>query len=571
MIKVDPITLAVVQNNLQSIINEVQATTYRCAVTPAVYERKDSCFGLLDANFGTVAQDSGLISFLGTLGPAIKNCVDRIGVENMEPGDVVVAASHIIHGCHPPDGLLFAPIFYKGKVFAYIGSKVHWRDMGAKSHFPTDSKSIYEEGLQLPPVKLYKGGVYQNNIMEIIRWNSRTPDLVWADMEAQTAGCRAGEKALNTLLDKYGVEMVTACIEEMYNYGEQLTREAISEFPDGTWSAEDYLDDNGVDLDTLVKVKVTVTVKGSDITVDFTGSAPEQKAPLNCPYISTQSIGRAAVKSLTTRELPANEGCYRPIKVVAPPGSMYNPGDKAMTFLYPVPSSAALEVINKALYSVLPQRVPARSGGDLAGGGFEGPDPRTGKHYVAIPLALIGQGADLNSDGENALQHHIIGAMRNIPIEVVESEFPLFIDEFALEQDTAGAGEHRGGVGTRVIVKVLHEAVFWSFLDRGKYPGWGIDGGKPGTFNYNIVHSQAKGDYKVLKTTAIDLDKDDRVSRHGAGGAGYGNPFKRNPVKVRWDVVNEYISVAKAKEDYGVVIDPETLDIDTDATIKLRG
>jgi len=567
---VDPITLAVVQNNLQSIVNEFQMTTFRCAVTPAVYERKDVCFALLDADFGTIAQGTGLLSFLGTLGPAIKNCVDRIGAGSINDGDVIIAASHVIHGCHPPDGVLFAPIFYHDCLFGYVASKVHWRDMGAKSHFPTDSRSIFEEGLQLPPVKLYKAGEYQPDIMEIIKWNSRTPDLVWADMQAQTAGCRVGQHRTVELLDKYGVENIKACIDKMYDYSEQLTRQAIDKMPDGTWSAEDFIDDNGIDLDKPLKIKVTVTVKDSDITIDFTGSAPEQKSPMNCPFITTQSCARAAVKALTTPYTLANEGSYRPVSVIAPEGGLFNCGPTAMTFLYTIPGYILLDLINKAMYPVLMEKVPACSGADGCGGGFEGIDPKTGKHYVGIPLVLIGQGGDYYADGESALSHHKIGAMRNLPAEVIESEFPLFVEEFALEQDSGGPGYHRGGLGIRVGIRLLHDTSFWSFTDRGKTPGWGVNGGKPGASNFNIVRSCMKEEFKVLKTTGIDLNKGDKVIRHGGGGAGYGDPLQRELEAVHWDVVNEYISIENAKKDYGVIIDPQKFEIDIKATNKLR-
>jgi len=567
---VDPITLAVVQNNLISVAKGMQETAFRCAVTTLMYELRDCAFSLLDADTGVIAQSHGYICFLGSLGPATKNCVDMVGKENLKPGDVVISTVPHIIGSHSLDALLFTPIFYRDKLFGYAATKSHWTDLGGKSFFITDSKNIYEEGLRIPPLKIYKAGNLLPEVWGIIKWNSRAPDLVWGDIQALISGCHFAERRVTELLDRYGMETVNACIEEMYNYGERMTRRAIQEMPDGTWTAEDYLDNNGIDLNKLVLIKVTVTIQGSDITIDFTGSAPEQSGPMNGLWINTLANARAAVKALTTPKLPANEGCFRPTKVIAPEGCVFNPSTAAPSFMYLMVTGRALELINKALYQVLPEKVPACSGGDPCGGGFFGIDPKTGKFWMSLVPCAIGQGADLFSDGENFLHPHYISSSKNAPTEVLESVFPLFIEKVEFVQDSGGAGKQRGGVGSRVDIRLRVPATFFSFIEKGKTPHWGINGGKEGLRNYALVRSKDKGEFEVLKTTGIELKKGDSVLITAGGGGGYNNPLERELEAVHEDVINGYVSVERAKQDYGVVIDPSTFDIDLEATNKLR-
>jgi N-methylhydantoinase B len=570
-ITIDPITFAVVQNNLISVAKGMQETAFRCSVTPAMYEIRDCAFSLLDADCGIIAQSHGLIGFLGSLGPGTRNCVDAIGKKNFQPLDVVISTVPQITGSHAADVLLFIPIFYRDELFGYAAAKSHVSDLGAKSFFPTDAMSIYEEGLHIPPVKFYKSGNLQSEIWDIIKWNSRAPDLVWGDLQALISGCHFAQRGLTELLDKYGIETVNACIDEIYDYGERMTRAAIEEMPDGTWTAEDYLDDNGIELDKHILMKVAVTVQGSDITVDFSGSAPEQVGPMNATLISTISTTRGAIKALTTPDLPANEGCFRPVKVIAPQGSVYNPVKaEGASFLYFEISSRIIELINKALYQVLPQRIPACSGSDFCIKGYFGVDPKSKKHWMTFVPCVIGQGADIFSDGENFLHPHDISSAKNEPTEVLESLFPLIIEKVEFIPDSGGAGKHRGGVGSVLQTRLSAPATLFCFIEKSKTPHWGIYGGKEGLRNYASIKSKARGEFEVLKTAGTDLDYGDRVITTAGGGGGYGNPLERDPKAVRWDVINGYVSLEHAKQDYGVVMDPVTFDIDVEATSSLR-
>jgi N-methylhydantoinase B len=574
MANVDPITFAVLRNRLISIANGMLETASHCGVSSFLSTIMDCSFAILDADAGVIAQsEKGILLFLSSSGPATGSCIDYIGKENIEPGDVIVSTVPQLTGNHTSDAVLFTPIFFENNLFGYATSKAHWQDVGAKNTYPTDALNIYEEGLRLPPLKLYKKGKPQQEVLEIIKWNSRAPEQVWGDIQAQIAGCRYGEKQVLELLSKYDTPTTAACIREMYDHNERITRLAIEKISDGTWTAEDFLDSNGIDLDKTIKIKVTVTIKGSDITIDFTGSDPEQAGPMNGLWVTTLSAARMAVKALTNPELPANEGSNRPVTVIAPKGCIYNAGPSAPCFLTGNVASSILELINKALYKVVPERVPACSGGDVCGMGFFGFDAATGKHWATLSSASIGNGADYLSDGDNCTVHHSIagsGGSAGGSLELTESSFPMLIESYELVRDSGGAGKFRGGLGSTMQIRLLSPATVFAFIEKAKAPHWGIDGGTEGLRNYSVIQPEGKNPYEILKTSGTQLAAGTVVAATAGGGGGYGNPFERPVEKVRRDVINGYVSIESARRDYRVVIDPDSFKVDEPATQKLR-
>ena len=573
MEEVDPINVAVVQNNLISIAEEMKRTMIRCAFDPVVYEVLDFGCAVLDAHTQTLAQGVGFPLFIGALGPAIKQCVEYIGEDNLEPGDVFVAAAGHISGAHPPDAILGSPIFYNDRLFGYAATKAHWLDIGAMVPYPTNSTNVFQEGLRLPPVKLYKAYKLQTEIRDIIQWNSRMPYGLWGDIQSQIAACRAAEKRIAELLGKFGMDYTLACIDEMYSRGERVARAAIREMPKGTWSIEDYLDDNGVDLETPVKIKVTLTITEDEMILDYTGSAEEQHSPMNCPLISTKSVSRLTMKALTTPHLAAHEGCFRPLRVIAPHGSLFNPGPMAPTMLYCWPAMQSIDITCKLVSDIMPEKVPAFSAADLCALFIYGPlSERTGRPWMIAAPHPIGMGADMHSDGESCLLHHSESGTRNVPIEVEESRDPILIERYELRQDSGGAGLHRGGLGMQRDFRLLAPGATITLLERGKFPHWGCKGGKPGARNYVLISSRKKGQFEILKSPEIELDTGDIVSNRTGGGGGWGDPFERPPEKVLEDVLNEYISLSSAREEYGVAIRKTrgTYEVDTKETAALR-
>ncbi len=570
MAKVDPVTFAVVQNKLLSAANGMLDVASSSGVSSFIGQVRDCSFAILDEDAGIIAQSIGILLFLGSLGPGTKNCIDAIGKENIEADDVIISNLPDITGSHSSDAILFTPIFYRDKIFGYASTKAHWQDMGAKNTYPVDATNIYEEGLRIPPVKLFKKGILQKEILDIIRWNSRAPDQVWGDIQAQIAGCRYAENRVREILDQYGLELIQDIIHEMYDYSERMTRLAIEKISDGVWTAEDIIDNNGIELEKPVKIKVTVTVQGSDITVDFSGSDPEQKGPMNGLWVTTLSAARMSIKALTTPHLTANEGCNRPVKVIAPRGCVFNAGPTAPSFLCGDVASTILELINKAMWQSVRDKVPACSGGSVCGGGFYGLDPKTGKQWATLSSPAIGQGGDHFGDGDSFSGHHSIGGGAGANFEMFEASFPLFIESFELIRDSGGPGKHRGGLGMQLNVRVLQPATLFRFIEKSRAEHFGLDGGKPGLRNYALLQSADKGDLEVLKIAGLELQPGDRVVATGGGGGGYGNPAERSPEAVLKDVINGYVSIESARLDYRVVIDPCTLQIDSPATQVLR-
>jgi N-methylhydantoinase B len=549
----DPITLAVVRNNLISIAKGMQETAYRTGVTTFMYEIGDCSFAILDAEAGVIAQSHGMLLFLGSLGPSVKNCLDFIAKDKLEPGDVIVSTVPEITGSHTSDAVLFTPIFFEGRIFGFAATKAHWIDLGAKGTYPTDAASIFEEGLRIPPTKLFRRGDLQSEIWEIIKWNSRAPEQVWGDMQAQLAGCRFAEAHVTELLRKYGFATVNAVVSEMYDHSERLTRLALESVPDGTWTADDYIDSNGIDVDRPIHTSVAVTINGSHISIDLSGSDPQQQGPMNGLWVTTLSAARAAVKALTNPDLPSNEGFNRPISVIAPPGCIYNAKPGVPSFLCANVAETILELVNRALYKILPDKIPASSGGDVVGNGFFGIDPKTGNYWGTITPSIIGQGADRASDGDSYAMFQAAGASQNIPTEVLESNFPLFVEKVEFVKDSGGAGKHRGGLGSQLQLRLLAPATFYSFIEKGKSPHWGLEGGKPGLRNFALIESKEKGSFEVMKTSGVQLSEGDRVIVTAGGGGGYGNPAERDPEMVRRDVLDGYVSAESAQADYGLV------------------
>jgi N-methylhydantoinase B len=570
MPKVDPITFAVVQSKLLSAASGMLDVASSSGVSSFIGQVRDCSFAILDEDAGIVAQSIGILLFLGSLGPGVKNCLDVIGKNNLEPEDVIIATLPDITGSHTSDAILFTPIFYQDKIFGYAATKAHWQDLGAKNTYPVDATNIYEEGLRIPPVKLFKKGVLQKEIVDIIRWNSRAPDQVWGDIQAQIAGCRYAETRIKEILDQYGFTQIRDIIQEMYNYSEQMTRMAIQKIGDGSWTADDIMDNNGIDLDKPVKIKVTVTIRDSDITVDFTGSDPEQRGPMNGLWVTTLSATRMAIKALTTPRLTANEGCNRPVKVIAPKGCVYNAGPLAPSFLCGDVASTIIELINKAMWKVVRDKIPACSGGSVCGGGFYGINPQTGKQWATLSSPSIGQGGDYFGDGDSYSGHHSIGGGGGGNIEMFESSFPLFVENFELIRDSGGAGEHRGGLGMRLAVRVLSPAILFRFIEKARAVHFGLDGGQAGLRNYAFLQSPGKADLEVLKIAGLELQPGDKVIAIGGGGGGYGDPNRRDPEAVLKDVKNDYVSIESARQDYKVIIDPQTFKVDLAATRKLR-
>ena len=547
-------------------------TIQRTAVSPIIYDNRDFNCGLLDYEAGTLAEAPGLTHFMGSLSPGVKRSLAHLAGQSVEAGDVFAIAMPDFTGAHPPDTVVFAPIFDGAQLVAYAASKAHLIDLGAKDPYPTDSTDAFQEGLRLPPTKLFAGGTLVAPVAEIIRANSRAPETIWGDLMAQIAALTVGRRSIEQLMRKYGPATVSACIQAIYRHSEELTRSAIRAMPAGTWVGTDRMDDNGVEYGKPVKIEVALTVdsEAGELIFDYSGSDPVQKGPTNCPLFTTISISRLMGKALTDPDSPGNEGSFRPFRVIAPQGNMFNPGTTAPTMLYGWPARAAVETMLKTLAPVFPERVPTCSGGCLVGLMRFGFHAQTGRMWLEGPLEAIGQGASAQGDGETAISHILSACSTNLPVEIEEAMDPTFVERYEIRPDTGGPGRFRGGMGVVRDLRFESEVSIISIIERGVAVHWGAEGGWPGSRNYAVLTSSRWGEREVLKLPATPLAPGDRISIRAGGGGGYGDPLDRDSEAVRVDVRDDYISITAAQVEYGVVFDSLGRGVDQKATASLR-
>ncbi|WP_135822191.1 hydantoinase B/oxoprolinase family protein [Halostella litorea] len=579
----DAATIEVIRNYLTSAAAEMQRTLVRTAYNTVVYEILDFGISMYDADLNLIADSPGLALFLGANDGAIEKAVDYVGKENLDPGDVLMLNYPYWSGTHVLDMCLMSPVFYEDEIVGYTTCRAHWLDLGAKDPgYVLDSTDMHQEGVIFPGTKVYKGGDPDEEILDIIRFNSRIPDKVVGDLHAQVSSLQTGNKRLRELYGKYGEGAVEEAIDTVIDHGEETAREAVADLPDGTWTGVDYADGVGRDPDDGIRVQADVTIDGDEFTVDLSGSADEVEEPLNIPRGMTETICKLCFKTVTTPEEDSNGGQYRPLEVIAPEGNVFNAQYPAPTFTVWT-AITGIDVIYKALAKAMPDRVPAASGGEPVGVQIYGEHPDTGEMFVEANNDAVGWGATRTQDGENALMHISETMVRNVPVEVFENKAPVRLQRLELREDSGGTGTHRGGLGTRRDYEFTEPTGALSILQRSRSPGWGHEGGGPGARNVVVVDADDPDEERISVLVDNDYlyDADDgkryagmmrgdfepgeTLSVRTGGGGGVGDPTDRDPGAVREDVVDGYVSRDVAREEYGVVVTDDG-EIDWDAT-----
>lgn len=565
---VDASTVEVVRNYLNSAAAEMQRTLIRTAYNTIVYEILDFGISLYDRELELVADSPGLAMFLGANDYAIRKGVEHVGAENLDPGDIVIMNYPYWSGSHTLDVCLFAPIHLDEELIGYATCRIHWLDLGQKDPgYVLDSTDIHQEGLLFPGTKVFKRGEPDEEILDLIRFNSRIPDKVIGDLHAQVAAINTGKRRLRELYEKYGEEVVEASIARIHDHGEESARRAVAELPDGSWSAVDYCDGFDRPEGDLIRMEARVTIEGEEFTIDFSGSEEQVDEPLNIPIGDAESAAKLCFKAVTTPDVDSNAGQFRPLRVEAREGTLFNAVYPAPTFTL-WPAILVIDVVFKALAQALPDRIPASSGGDLCDIMLYGQDPETGKMFVEANNEGVGWGASRERDGPNALMHLSETMVKNIPVEVFETKAPVLFDRLELRQDSGGPGEKRGGLGIRRDFRFTHPCGALSIIQKTKTDGWGLEGGKPGARNAVVLRPGTDRE-EWTGMMRGQFEPDDVVSNRSGGGGGHGDPFRRDPEAVRSDVIDGYVSREAAREEYGVVVDDD-LEVDEDATQELR-
>jgi N-methylhydantoinase B len=557
---VDPITLEVIRHGLVSITNQIDANIKRTAFSPYIYEYNDFAVGLVGAQGQLVAQcTGGMPPFVAdSVGMAVRDGLAVYGRERLHRGDVVVCNHAAVQGQHLNNTVMYTPIFagpQRGTLIGFFAINVHWIEIGG---IQTNSTDIFMEGLQLRSIKLWSKGEPIEEVYRIIENNTRMPLELLGDIGAQLAGCLLGRDLTAALADKYGVATFERAVELILDQSEAAARAFIRAMPDGVYLTETYLDNDRSGGEEPVPIKIKVIVAGDDLTVDYSDMAPQAKGPINSGYFGGgQTIARVAFKYLLGASEMANEGTFRPIKLVLPPGKLVSADPTAPMFMYPTPFPTAIDAIIKALETALPQRVPGGHFGTHSGVRFYG-RRANGTFFDTHDSGHGGWGACATHDGAGPFRTMAHGDTRIIPLELQETLMPFRIEEFALREDSAGAGRFRGGLGFRKRYRILAPCKFGSNLDRTKFPPWGVQGGQqavPGRFT--IVKATTGEERAAEKENAYPLEPGDIVCVETGGGGGYGPPSERALELVQRDLDAGYVTAAAAERDYGVRVGPD--------------
>ncbi len=566
----DPITFEVIKNALASIADEMALVLMRSAYSQVVRDSMDYSTALCDRDGRVVAQGLTLAVQLGAFPDLMRHVVEAFGADTQE-GDVFIANDpYGSGGQHLPDIYVVKPIFVDGELEGYATTMAHHCDVGgiAPGSVAMHATEIFQEGLRLPLLKLYEGGVENRTLFKIIEKNTRQPVGVLGDLRAQLAACHAAQKGFTELLVKYGVSALNAYLEALHDEAERLMRMEIAAIPDGRYCYTDYIDGFG-DEPEPIAIAVALEVAGENFTIDLTGTSPQVAAAINCPISMSNSSCYAAIRCIGSRDIPNCEGYMRPITVVAPPGTIVNPLPPAACAARGVIGYRVFDAIMAALAQVVPDKVMAACEGGPSlfsiGGTHEG-------RAFALTEVMVGTwGARAGRDGIEGISNPIAN-LSNQPVELIESALPLEIIRYGLEPDSGGAGKYRGGLAFVRDFRIrTGEATLTVRSDRRDHPPYGLLGGEPGTPSINKFNDGA-GE-RVLPSMpmeAIALKKGDVFRHVGAGGGGFGDPAEREPQRVLDDVIDEKVSIEAACERYGVVIDPRRLTVEGPATEALR-
>ncbi len=539
---VDPITVEVIGNAFSSLVEEMGMALIRAAYSANIKERRDCSTALFDASGQTLAQAEHIPIHLGSLLGIVEAIGRRYSRAEIRPGDVFVGNDpYSGGGTHLPDIVLASPIFYEGRIVAYAANLAHHSDFVDRSH-----AHIYQEGLRIPPVKLYSQDRLQEDILEVILANCQVPKERLGDLRAQYAANRLGITRFQGLCDKYGLNVVLAAAEKLLDYGERMTRAGIAQIPNGVYRFSDEFDSE--QLEETLRLQVEIHVRDDEMHLDFAGNPPQVKSGLNMVWTALLATVYYAVKTIIDPSILPNAGMYRPIKVSAPRGSILNCAPPAAIDMRTQTCQRVVDLIHGALAPAVPDRVIAACNGANTSLHLSGVDPRTNAYFVLVETIGGGFGARATKDGLDGVQVHVTNTS-NLPVECLESEYPLTVERYELIPDSGGPGRWRGGMGIHRRIRVLgHEAVFRVAATRQKTAPWGLFGGKPGGPGFVVIHRNANNG---VRRSDKELGPGDAVSIYTPGAGGYGDPRERDRTLVARDVTEGKVSAEKALTEYG--------------------
>ena len=564
----DPILLELIKNALDTIVDEMAIALVRTAYSNNLKNAMDMSCALCDAEGRLIAQGLTLPLHLGSIPDAMARVRQKFAGRT-NPGDVFILNDPFEGGTHLPDFYIFKPIFLDGALVGWSASIGHQLDVGGKTPGGNgwDATEIFQEGLRIPAVKLYAAGEPVDAVFEMIDRNVRVPRQVLGDVRSQVAACLTGEKGYLKLIAQHGAARFQACTTTLLAQAERLARTAISRMPDGTYEFTDWLDDDGIDPDPI-PLTVALTVAGDRMIADFTGSAPQVRGGINSPLPFTKSAVYATVRHLIGGDPPNNEGYFRPIDVIAPPGTIVNPVMPAAVAARGLTGFRLANALFGALAQIAPDRVFACEVGGDTGVSFGGYD-RERRPFVFLEFLFGSWGGRPARDGVDACSSSVVNFSNN-PIEVIESEYPLLIERYGYVPDSGGAGKHRGGLAVERQYRFLEATGTLQLrTDRRRHLPYGLAGGRPGTPSDNVLNPDGERRQLPSKCT-LEIRQGDVFRHLLAGAGGWGDPLERDPELVLKDVLEEKLSADYARREYGVAIDVAARKVLAEDTATLR-
>jgi N-methylhydantoinase B len=567
----DAVLASIVRNGVLAVTEEMKTNLMRTAYNMIIYEALDFTVGLFTAEGDTVSIGLGLPSFIRGMSETVRAKIRHFGKDGLEPGDILVTNDAYLTGSHLNHFTFSIPIFHQGVLAGFSCCMAHWPDVGGTLGGVTTD--IYSEGIQIPIVKYQKAGIVNEELVEIIRMNVRIPERAMGDLRAQLTAVKSGEKRFLELLERYGRDEVLGAIRTIMDQSEALARRHTLSIPDGTYEAESYMDDDGVELGKPIPIKVRVIVKGEEMTIDLTEVGKQVRGFYNSGATTGYSCGQVAYKCITSpTDYPINEGSFRSLKVILTPGTVVSAVKPAAMRWWMTFPMTIVDTVFKALEKAVPHRTIAAHHADLLIGAINGINPNDGRFFLGMcgPMGG-GWGAKMTEDGMSSTVCLNDGDTHNSPVEQMESKFPLLFESHSLRQDSGGPGRYRGGLGAEQVIQARAPLTVNLAVDRVHCAPWGLAGGKEGKGNQVAIRLDGEdvGELPNAKVLQQRLKPGDAFTLRAGGGGGFGDPQRRDAEKVADDVKQGYVSAAVARDVYRVALTASG-GVDLDATAALR-
>ena len=568
----DPVLVEIVRNGVMAVTEEMKVNLMRTAYNMIIYEALDFTVGIFTRDGDTVSIGLGLPMFIRGMSETVKAKIKHFGVDAFEPGDILLTNDSYITGSHLNHLTFTAPIFHEGELVGFSCCMAHWPDVGGTLGGVTTD--IYSEGLQIPIVKYARAGKVNEEIREIIRINVRLPERAMGDLRAQITAIKTGERRFLELLDRYGRQPVLDCIQTIMDHAETAARERTRAIPDGVYEAESFMDDDAVEVAKRIPIRVKVIVSGDEMTVDLTDVARQVRGFYNSGPTTGIACAQVAFKCVTSpTDYPVNDGSFRNLKVILPPGSIVSavrPAPMRWWMTFPM---TVVDTIFKALSKAIPDQTIAGHHADLCVALLDGHYPDNGKLFITSfgPLGG-GWGAKRGEDGVSATVCINDGDTHNSPNEQFEAKYPVMVESLSLITDSGGPGNHRGGLGVETVVQAISDFNVNTSIERAVCLPWGLQGGLEGTGNEMLLRRDdvVYADVPNAKVFRAKIKAGDAYILRSGGGGGFGSPLERPPESVQHDVREGYVSIGAAADYYGVVLHPQTLAINHAATEQQR-